>query len=198
MRYTLYLRLLVQQSLSPYPTATAGSSLIWTPVFFLMHSSTMIDTVGNKSINIRTTKNASQHTTVAVCITAGGNQLPLLIIFKGKQSNKGGRILGKELKTSPKEAFYETQENTWMSKGMMLLWVEKVVKPYVVTAPPGIIPLLFLNSYKVHLMASVHNAINDLGVEIIIVPPGCTGLTQPNDVGFNKPFKNRMRDQYEA
>ena len=72
-----------------------------------------------------------------------------------------------------------------------------MLKPYVATAPPGIMPLLFLDSYSVHQMASVNHAINDLGVEVIIIPPGCTGLTQPVDVGYNKPFKDRLRDQYK-
>ena len=34
-------------------------------------------------------------------------------------------------------------------------------------------------------------------VEEIIIPPGCTGLTQPVDVGYNKPFKDCVRDLYE-
>ena len=58
-------------------------------------------------------------------------------------------------------------------------------------------PLLFLDSYQVHKMPSVNAAINNLGVEVVIIPPGCTGLTQPVDVGYNKPFKNCVRDHYE-
>ena len=77
-----------------------------------------------------------------------------------------------------------------MSETMM--WINKVLQPLVVTAPEGIIPLLFLDSYGVHTMV-----INDLSVEVIIIPPGCTGLTQPIDVGYNKPFKNHMRKCYK-
>ena len=32
-----------------------------------------------------------------------------------------------------------------------------------------------------------------MGVEVIHIPWGCTGLCQPVDVGFNKPFKDRLR-----
>ena len=84
-----------------------------------------------------------------------------------------------------------------MSERYMLLWVEKILKPYIATAPAGVMPLLFLDSYQVHKMASVNAAINDLGVEVIIIPPGCTGLTQPVDVEYNKPFKDHVRDLYE-
>ncbi len=46
-------------------------------------------------------------------------------------------------------------------------------------------------------MVSVNAAINNLGVEVIIIPPGCTDINQPVDVGYNKPFKNHVRDHYE-
>ncbi len=35
----------------------------------------------------------------------------------------------------------------------------------------------------------------DLGVDVIILPPGCTGVTQPVNIGYNKPFKNLVRNQ---
>jgi hypothetical protein len=47
------------------------------------------------------------------------------------------------------------------------------------------------------MMASVTDAIAELGIEIIHIPGGCTGLTQPLDVGINKPFKSRVRVLWE-
>jgi hypothetical protein len=85
-----------------------------------------------------------------------------------------------------------------MDEKVMLLWVEKVLKPYVLEAPDHIVPILFLDSYRCHLMASVVGMIQELGVEVEHIPGGCTCLTQPVDVGVNKPFKNRIRDQWES
>ena len=79
-----------------------------------------------------------------------------------------------------------------MDESVMHQWVDSVLKPYVATAPPDIVPLLFLDSYKCHLMSSVVTKIQDLGVKVNHIPDGCTGLTQPVDVGINKPFKNRI------
>ena len=84
-----------------------------------------------------------------------------------------------------------------MSESLMMMWIEKSLAPYVAQAPDGIIPLLFLDSYSVHKMGSVNRVISDLGVEVIIIPPGCTGVTQPVDIGYNKPFKGLVRDRYE-
>ena len=47
------------------------------------------------------------------------------------------------------------------------------------------------------MMASVTDAIAELGIEIIHIPGGCTGLTQPLDVGINKPFKSRVHVLWE-
>ena len=47
------------------------------------------------------------------------------------------------------------------------------------------------------MMASVTDAIADLGIEIISIPGGCTGLCQPLDVGINKPFKAGVRALWE-
>ena len=61
-------------------------------------------------------------------------------------------------------------------------------------APIRIIPILFLDLFKVHLLDSIANAIQGLGVELEIIPLGCTSLVQPIDVRINKPFKANMEE----
>jgi hypothetical protein len=46
------------------------------------------------------------------------------------------------------------------------------------------------------MMGSVVSAIQALEVEVGFIPPGCTGLVQPIDVGYNKAFKAKVKDQY--
>ncbi|KAI2495445.1 hypothetical protein MHU86_19077 [Fragilaria crotonensis] len=84
-----------------------------------------------------------------------------------------------------------------MDERVMHLWIERILKPYVDQAPPGIVPLLLLDSYRCHMMKSTVNAIEDLGVEVEHIPGGCTSLCQPVDVGVNKPFKSRLRKLWE-
>ena len=75
---------------------------------------------------------------------------------------------------------------------MLLVWVEKVLKPYVMTCPDGIVPLLLLDSFRCHMMANVVKACNDPGVKVEHIPGGCTYLCQPVDIGINKPCKSRI------
>ena len=82
----------------------------------------------------------------------------------------------------------------------MLKWVEEILKPYLAgnPPPPGIIPvMILLDAYRCHMMASVTDAIADLGIEIISTPGGCTGLCQPLDLGIDKPFKAHICNLWE-
>ena len=63
--------------------------------------------------------------------------------------------------------------------------------PYVATAPDHVVPILILDMYQCHMIALVLQRIQELGVE-----GGCTFLCQPVNVGFNKPFKDRMQRQW--
>ena len=71
----------------------------------------------------------------------------------------------KEFPTFDNSMYHACQENAWMDKQVMLMWVGKVLKPSVESAPESIVPLLLLDSYHCHVMASVVNEIQELGVE---------------------------------
>ena len=107
-----------------------------------------------------------------------------------------GKIATKELPTLPAGLIYRVQEKAWFTEDIMLEWIEVVLKPYVADVPPGIVPILFLDSFTVHKMGSLVHAIQALGVEVDFIPPGCTGMVQPVDIGYNKPFKAKVRKQY--
>ena len=46
-------------------------------------------------------------------------------------------------------------------------------------------------------MALVANVIQDLGCKVVHIPGDCTKLVQPLDIGYNKPFKTRIRACWE-
>ena len=48
------------------------------------------------------------------------------------------------------------------------------------------------------MMASVVQAIQELGVEVEHIPGGCTLLCQPVGIGVNRPFKTRLQDLWES
>jgi hypothetical protein len=164
-----------------------------TPVYFLMSSKRTLEVIEKKTIHICTSTNDTKRVTMAVTITVDGTLLPSTLVFKGKPD---GRISKKEFSTYPKTHFYKCQEAAWMDEEVMIAWVNEVLAPYVATAPDHVVPILILDMYRCHIMPSVVQMIHELGMEVQHIPGGCTSLCQPVDVGFNKPFKDRMRRQW--
>ena len=66
-----------------------------------------------------------------------------------------------------------------MDEEVMIAWVNKVLAPYVATAPDCVVPVLILDMYQFHMMALVVQMIQELGVEVKHIPGGCTSLCQP-------------------
>ena len=157
-------------------------SLLWT---FL---------VSELSIFIKSTSD-KKCATCALTVTASGKLLTPMLIFKGKPN---GWIVKHELPEYPEGCVYACQDNAWMNEQVMLKWVEQILKPYVATAPEDVVPILFLDSYRCHIMASVVNEIQALGVEVEHIPCGCTYLCQPVDIDINQPYKKHLRTRWEC
>lgn len=172
-----------------------------TPVYFSMTPTTTLNIRGARTVNIRSSSGSTMRVTVALTVTAAGTLLKNLLIFKGETSAKGINPIEQELKKLMGEnktpSLLSVQARAWMDHSLCLLWVDKILAPYLKDVPPGIVPLLLLDRYKCHLMETVVGTIEALGCQVEHIPSGCTGLTQPIDVGVGKPFKNRMRNQWE-
>ena len=55
--------------------------------------------------------------------------------------------------------------------------------------------MLFLDAFKGHLTDSVKKQLHKMNTELVI-PNRLTSVLQPMDVSINKPFKDRLRQQY--
>ena len=75
-------------------------------------------------------------------------------------------------------SIYACQDAAWMDEQCMMLWVNQILGPYLAVnpPPPGIQPVILLDAYRCHMMASVVAKISELEIEVIHIPGGCTGL----------------------
>ena len=164
-----------------------------TPVFFSMVPRTTLDHVGARTVNVRTSTNSTMRVTVAVTVTSSGKMLPPLVVFKGK----GGGRIEREFGNFNPGAMCAVQPKAWMDKQVMKFWMDDILVPYILSAPPGVHPFLLLDSYRCHMMPRIVDGLNDVGVEVQHIPGGCTGMCQPIDVGIGKPLKSRIRNMWE-
>jgi hypothetical protein len=185
-----------------------------TPVLYLMNPKDTINRRGMCTINLRMAGGNSRQVTITTTITASVHQLPLLVVFKGKTflffnantvSNimvhccvlavgmPNGTVSHREVPTLPVGIVYRLNKKVWFNKQIVLNWVKHVLAPYIALVPPGIIPILLLDQFRVYKMGLIFNAIQALGVQVQFIPAGFTGLVQPVNVGYNKSFKCKMR-----
>ena len=165
-----------------------------TPIPYSFPSSRTLEKKGTKSIHVRTSTSDTKRATLAATVTASGELLTPFLIFKGKTD---GRIASRELQTYPEECIYACQDKAWMDEPMMHKWIDLVLIPWKNSRDPSITPLLILDAYRVHMMGSIVNRIQALGIEVQHIPAGCTYLCQPVDVGINRSIKKEMTEQWE-
>ena len=133
-----------------------------TPIFSSMTPGTTLEQFGAISVNVRTSTISNMRVTLSVTITASVKTLTPMMVFKGKPSG----IIQLGSPNYPQGCFYAFQDRAWMYEAVMLLWVDKVLKPYIQSAPAGIHPIILLDKYQCHMMASVVNKIQDLGCDV--------------------------------
>jgi hypothetical protein len=140
--------------------------------------------------------NGTKRAKGALTVTATGDFLMPMIVFKGKPN---GEIVTLELINFDNTFIYTFQDVAWMDKRCMLMWIKQILVPYLLAnpPPPGIQLVILLDVYQCHMMQLVVSAIAALGVEIIIVPGKCAGLCQPLNVGINKLFKHCYHHLWE-
>jgi hypothetical protein len=117
---------------------------------------------------------------------ADGRKLPALLILKRKTLPKSEAF--------PKDVIVRAQEKGWMAEELMLEWLKIVWshRPGAFLNQPS---MLVLDALKGHLTDSVKDLLHKMKTELVI-PGGMTSVSQPMDVSINKPFKDRLRQQY--
>ena len=56
--------------------------------------------------------------------------------------------------------------------------------------------MLVLDAFKGHLTDSMKNQLREMKTELVVIPGGMTSVLQPKDVSINKPFIDKLWQQY--
>ena len=163
-----------------------------TAVFFNMAPNTTLKMKGTQTVPVRILRGTTDRVTVSICVSAAGDKLKPMIIFHGKPD---GRIVNRDfpLFDHQDNMLLACQEQAWQDGNNMLLWVENVLRPHLQERAQGVPVILFLDGFSAHRAQATVDALTNLGVQVVYIPGGCTGLVQPIDVGVCKPFKDRLR-----
>jgi hypothetical protein len=155
-------------------------------VFFDMPRNYTLSEKGQKQVTVKTTGYEKLRVTVMLSVTADGNKLPPYIILNRK--------------TMPKETFCDgvivrAHKNAWMTAELMQDWLGSVWE----RRPGGLLnrnSMLVMDAFRGHLTEEIKTRLKNKNCDLVVIPGGMTSQLQPLDVGVNKPFKDRIRTQY--
>ena len=157
------------------------------PCSFDIPRNRTVEEVGKEDVGIVTTGHEKMNFTVILTATADGGKCKPMVIFKRK--------------TMPKEKFPEgivvaVNPKGWMNVEMMKFWLENVwqkrrgsfFKPK---------SLLIYESARAHLTEEVKKEVTKQS-QLAVIPGGLTKKVQPLDLSSNKPFKDNMKNHWDA
>jgi hypothetical protein len=112
--------------------------------------------------------------------------LPPDFVFKGEPNQDVHEEV--ESFCDAETATFSVQKNAWFSEDVMMEWIDTCWK-YIVTGPS----ILILDILKVHKCYRVRLALAEMGTSVYYVPPECTGVAQPLDVGVMALLKAHLK-----
>jgi hypothetical protein len=159
-----------------------------TPMYFDMPGNSTVDTVGSKTVSIRTSGNEKQHFTVVLACQADGKKLRPMVIFKRKNMPK---------ETFPPGVSVQVHPKGWMDENLTKVWINEVwmKRPGALLKPKS---LLVWDMFRAHCCDSVKEKLKECNTRQAVIPGGCTSILQPLDVSINKPFKTYIRKLWNS
>ena len=140
-----------------------------TPMYFDMVPTKTIDSVGAKTVRVRTTAGDKRHLTIVLACAASGDMLPPMIIFKGKR----------ELDfPGPKGWVVTVQEKGWVDERIMIRWIKEILIQHTEKDRT----LLVLDIFCAHVTDGVKKLLRKSNVVSAVISGGCTSKVQPLDV----------------
>lgn len=168
-----------------FPLAQIGN-MDETPVFFDMLSNRTVETKGTKTVLVKSTGHEKTKFSVVLSCMADGTKLKPMVIFKRKTMPK--------IKF-PDGVFVHVHENGWMDQTGVKLWIENVWNQRS-GALRKLRSLLVWDMFRAHLTTETKKYLKQSNTETAVIPGGLTSILQPLDVFLNKPFKDRIRHEW--
>ena len=128
-----------------------------------------------------------EYHTVLGTASADGTRLPPYILYKGVH------LYLRWTENGPAGSTYGVSKSGWMEADNFLEWFTKNFVPAVdhllKTGPV----VLFVDGHKSHLSLSLLKTAREKGVHLYCLPPHCTHVLQPLDVGVYGPIKQEWK-----
>jgi len=164
-----------------------------------------LNEIGAKTIWIKTAGKEKERVSVLLLASSNGQKKTPFVIFKGKPSTVStsaernamnqhgfGARVWKDIKNICQIMDVEIycNQKAWFTSDIMVKWLKFNFSNDI--SPK----LLILDDFTAHWTENVLTTARELNVTIMKIPPGLTGICQPADISWNKPFKSNIRNKW--
>ncbi|CAI9720351.1 pogo transposable element with KRAB domain [Octopus vulgaris] len=160
-----------------------------TPVYVDMLSSTTIDFVGNKNVDVSHCGTTKSRFTAVLCVNAAGKVLKTMIIFKGLKNVPKIKV--------PKNIYLTVSNRGSITYEFMQLWADKVFGQRTAQLWHAQNSVLFMNECSVHKKTELLEVFKRNNTILKLILPKTTSYLQPLDVSIIGPFKKALRAEWE-
>jgi hypothetical protein len=131
--------------------------------------------------------------TAIECVSAAGAAVPPLLIFKAKHTNTGWIPA-----QTPRDWRFSTSSSGWTSDSHGYEWLTTVFEPATKPTDPTSRRLLIMDGHSSHITANVIAFCMQNAIDLLILPPHCSHILQPLDVGVFAPLKRALAFETDA
>ena len=162
-----------------------------TPIWFEMISKNTVTKLGEKTVTKRTFGSERTRISVILCISADGQKIPPLLVFKGKKGGRKEEELKKNKYVQLKKIYVLCQNNSWADSDVFLFWINNIFfnNTHINNSLKKILIMDRATSHYDETLVDIFKKYNSY---FILIPPGLTRFIQPLDVSINGPFKKAM------
>ncbi|XP_033628280.1 uncharacterized protein LOC117290831 [Asterias rubens] len=125
-----------------------------------------------------------EHISIQLCVTASGESLPPMLIYKGKKSPKGRAIQG-----GPVGALYATSKTGFLNSELYLLWFKKIFLKHITDRPV----VLIQEGTSCHMTPEIVECAQQNKVALYCIPMGTSRILQPLEVSVMEPLKEQLK-----
>lgn len=151
----------------------------------------IIASKGQKQIGAVTSGERGQTTTVVCAVSAAGQYVPPMFIFKRQRMKEG------LAKNGPTGAIYRCSPSGWITEELFLEWLQHFATFTKASVDDPV--LLVLDNHSTHSSLNAYNFCRENGIRVVSLPPHTSHKLQPLDVCFFGPLKtayHQVCDQY--
>ena len=146
--------------------------------------STRIIVDSSQKSSWKVTPGKQEWITAIECVNAAGGALSPMVIFKAKDTNS--RWIPED---APVNWRFSTSNSGWTSNSHGFEWLRTVFEPESRQKSKGKPRLLIADGHASHITANMIALCIENNIDLLILPPHCSHLLQPLDVGVFGPLK---------